>query len=530
MESISVSVLGFLSEITTNKEDNREITVTQGGIYRCDGKRGNPVFTSLLSHDVTIETTSPNKPSLILQPNWSQIYRGEKVTLRCEIQGGTEWTYEWRSTNGNSPSSSEYSIISATHYHSGDYSCRGNRNFELTEWSDAVRLTVISFPPQPVLSVSPSWPNPGAPVTLSCEGLKHQSEGWRFFWYKAVPDPPRRYYSYELLPGSTNGTEQNSFIINGSTHTAGFVCRAGRGEPKFYTYYSEPKFIWSADPRPAASLSVNPDRVQHFRSDSVSLSCEGNSAEWRVMRFTERDGLSDCSYWGTMTGSTCTINPYYYRDGVFWCESKSGEFSNAVNITVHDYNHDVIILVSPVHPVTEGDPVTLSCRYKKQNLLSNVIFYHNNKLINNDNREELNISAVSKSDEGFYKCQHSGKESPRSWMSVRVTVSSPVSSSFPVMLIIGPVVGIVLIILIILLLLLWRCRRSKDLSSNRLNQPESINPASATNHEVTQNDGSVYSSLLHGDTSLYETIQLSRASGNAEKIHHPAEDTDYANC
>uniref|UniRef100_A0A3B5Q4K9 Ig-like domain-containing protein n=1 Tax=Xiphophorus maculatus TaxID=8083 RepID=A0A3B5Q4K9_XIPMA len=304
------------AEITTNKEDNREITVTQGGIYRCDGKRGNPVFTSLLSHDVTIETTSPNKPSLILQPNWSQIYRGEKVTLRCEIQGGTEWTYEWRSTNGNSPSSSEYSIISATHYHSGDYSCRGNRNFELTEWSDAVRLTVIY-------------------------------------------------------------------------------------------------------PRPAASLSVNPDRVQHFRSDSVSLSCEGNSAEWRVMRFTERDGLSDCSYWGTMTGSTCTINPYYYRDGVFWCESKSGEFSNAVNITVHDYNHDVIILVSPVHPVTEGDPVTLSCRYKKQNLLSNVIFYHNNKLINNDNREELNISAVSKSDEGFYKCQHSGKESPRSWMSVR---------------------------------------------------------------------------------------------------------------
>uniref|UniRef100_A0A3B5R8L6 Ig-like domain-containing protein n=1 Tax=Xiphophorus maculatus TaxID=8083 RepID=A0A3B5R8L6_XIPMA len=319
---------------------------------------------------------------------------------------------------------------------------------------DPVSNLSPAFPPQPVLSVSPSWPNPGAPVTLSCEGLKHQSEGWRFFWYKAVPDPPRRYYSYELLPGSTNGTEQNSFIINGSTHTAGFVCRAGRGEPKFYTYYSEPKFIWSADPRPAASLSVNPDRVQHFRSDSVSLSCEGNSAEWRVMRFTERDGLSDCSYWGTMTGSTCTINPYYYRDGVFWCESKSGEFSNAVNITVHGK-------ICPVHPVTEGDPVTLSCRYKKQNLLSNVIFYHNNKLINNDNREELNISAVSKSDEGFYKCQHSGKESPRSWMSVRVTVSSPVSSSFPVMLIIGPVVGIVLIILIILLLLLWRCRRSK---------------------------------------------------------------------
>ncbi|XP_023201364.1 obscurin-like isoform X2 [Xiphophorus maculatus] len=601
-----------------NYNPTSRIITADSGNYSC---KGTSDYLLTQWSDVITLTISPNKSSLILQSNWSQIYIGEKVTLRCEIQGGTEWTYEWRPTNGNFPSSSEYRIISATHYHSGEYSCRGKRQgFFLTPWSNVVNITV-SFPPKPVLSVSPSWPNPGASVTLSCEGLELQSAGWRFFWYKVVPDPSKWYqlhYTYELLPGSTNGTEQNSFIISGPTHTAGYKCRAGRGEPKFYTYYSELNFVWSADPRPAASLSVNPDRVQHFRSDSVSLSCEGNSTEWRVRRIIETDRLLyfACSSWGTMTGSTCTINPYYYMDGVYWCESKSREFSNAVNITaqadyydgvilvspvhpvtegdpvtlscrdkkqnllsnvffyhnnklinndsreelnisavsksdegfykcqhsgkeslrswmsVRDDDHDVIILVSPVHPVTEGDPVTLSCRDKEQNLLSNVFFYHNNKLINNDSREELNISAVSKSDEGFYKCQHSGKESPRSWMSVRVTVSSPVSSSFPVMLIIGPVVGIVLIILIIVLLLLWRRRRSKDLSSNRLNQPESINPASATNHEVTQNDGSVYSSLLHGDTSLYETIQLSRASGNvsAENIHHPAEESIYANC
>uniref|UniRef100_A0A3B5LJM0 Ig-like domain-containing protein n=1 Tax=Xiphophorus couchianus TaxID=32473 RepID=A0A3B5LJM0_9TELE len=45
------------AEITTNNEDNREITVTQGGIYKCAGERENPVFNSLLSHDVTIKTT-----------------------------------------------------------------------------------------------------------------------------------------------------------------------------------------------------------------------------------------------------------------------------------------------------------------------------------------------------------------------------------------------------------------------------------------------------------------------------------------
>ncbi|PWA19865.1 hypothetical protein CCH79_00015898, partial [Gambusia affinis] len=443
------------------------------------------VFLAVVSHRV----------SVVLHPSWPRIYRGETVILRCQIQeaGGAQWTYEWKTTNRKSLIPREYMNISAAEAHSGEYSCRG-KGEGLTPWSNVVKLTVCKLttyhlndmsPPQPVLSVSPSWPNPGASVTLSCEGLELQSAGWRFFWYKTVPDLFSR-YTYELLPGSTNGTEQNSFIINGPTLTAGFVCRAGRGEPKFYSYYSEPKFVWSADPRPAASLSVNPDRVQHFRSDSVSLSCEGNSTEWRVMSITERGGLSYfiCSYWGTMTGSTCAFDVSWNNGEVFWCESRSGETSNAVNITVQDDYYDDIILVSPVHPVTEGDPVTLSCRNKKQNLLSNVFFYHNDKLINNDSREELKISAVSKSDEGFYKCQHSGKESPSSWMSVRA-VSSPVSSLLLVQLIIGPVSGI---LLIVLLLLLWCCIR--------LFLTERRSQSSTTGLAANQAGSQVYSSLL----------------------------------
>ena len=75
--------------------------------------------------------------------------------------------------------------------------------------------------------------------------------------------------------------------------------------------------------------------------------------------------------------------------------------------------------MSPVHPVTEGDSLTLGCKLKRGELLSNVFFYQNDKLIQNDTRGELKISAVSKSDEGFYKCKNSGKESVESWMSVK---------------------------------------------------------------------------------------------------------------
>uniref|UniRef100_A0A671US59 Ig-like domain-containing protein n=1 Tax=Sparus aurata TaxID=8175 RepID=A0A671US59_SPAAU len=266
-----------------------------------------------------------------------------------------------------------------------------------------------------VLTVSPSWLSAGASVTLNCS-VKDQSAGWRFYWYKTVPDPSDNSYSYELLPASSSGTEQDSYIVHGQTHTAGYVCRAGRGDPVYYTDHSQPKFVWSADFHSSASLTVSPARAQHFTSDKVSLSCEGNSTEWRVMRLsTEDSASSDCSIWRKMTGSTCKLKINWLSDAVYWCESGSGEFSNAVNITIQNKN---MILLSPARPVTEGDYVSLSCKFRRQTFDS-IVFFHNEKLIQSDTRWELNISAVSKSDEGFYKCQHSGQESAQSWISVQ---------------------------------------------------------------------------------------------------------------
>uniref|UniRef100_A0A7N6BZU1 Ig-like domain-containing protein n=1 Tax=Anabas testudineus TaxID=64144 RepID=A0A7N6BZU1_ANATE len=362
------------------------------------------------------------------------IFSGETITVRCEIQGGgdTEWDYEWKTPQSTSHQTHvNYWTLSVSESSSGNYMCRGrNRrdSYSSTQWSKTITLTVSGLSDavtlrvsdtksnqisSSVLTVSPSWLSPGASVTLKCE-VEHPSAGWRFYWYKTVPKLSDRLYRYELLPGSDSGTEEDSYMVHGQTHTAGYVCRAGRGEPVFYTEHSKPTFVWSGDFPPSASLTVSPDRVQHFTSDSVSLSCEGNSTEWRVRRFPEDSYLSLCSDWGTMTGSTCNISGLN-SSAVYWCESGSGQFTNSVNITGHN-----MILMSPVRPVTEGQSVSLGCRLKTgQKLSNNVFFYQNDKLLQNDTRVELIISAVSKSHEGFYKCQHSGKESPQSWMTVK---------------------------------------------------------------------------------------------------------------
>uniref|UniRef100_A0A3P9DU22 Ig-like domain-containing protein n=1 Tax=Maylandia zebra TaxID=106582 RepID=A0A3P9DU22_9CICH len=298
---------------------NGQISVSQEGLYRCRGGRGNPVYYTEDSQSVRIGKTVPIRPVVTLYPNWSEIYRGETITVRCEIHGGdTEWDYEWETNSMiKAPNQNEYRIRSASSSNSGNYRCRGrmkSSQHETTEWSDSVTLTVSD-----------------------------------------------------------------------NVHSA-------------------------------ASLTVSPDRVQHFTSDSVSLTCEGNFTEWRVRKFSEDGRLySDCR---RMTGSTCNINTTKSDTAVYWCESGSGEFSSAVNITVQN-DGDGPILVSPVHPVTEGASVSLSCSLRTHKILSNVFFYHNDKLIQNDPRGELKISAVSKSDEGFYKCQYSGRESAQSWMSVK---------------------------------------------------------------------------------------------------------------
>uniref|UniRef100_A0AAZ3NSW1 Ig-like domain-containing protein n=1 Tax=Oncorhynchus tshawytscha TaxID=74940 RepID=A0AAZ3NSW1_ONCTS len=168
----------------------------------------------------------------------------------------------------------------------------------------------------------------------------------------------------------------------------------------------------------SSSLSISPDRSQFFKFESVSLSCEvqGNSTGWRVVRNTLRGIVSKCNTdWGKQQGSSCNVSLIPSHSGVYWCESESGEHSNAVNITVHD---GAVILESPALPVTEGDSVTLRCRYQVTPSNLTADFYKDGSLIRKETTREMTIPAVSESDEGLYKCTNSEEESPESWMTV----------------------------------------------------------------------------------------------------------------
>ncbi|XP_062240558.1 uncharacterized protein LOC133950323 [Platichthys flesus] len=581
------------------KSHGQSASASREGLYWCRGGRGDPVYYTQYSHSVRIHGIVHNRAAVTLQPNWPSRYRGEAVTLRCEIQGGdSEWEYEWTATSSHAPPNTKEFRTSLGSDLRASYWCQGRLKGawqNSTGWSAPLTLdlsNVSAAAPPPVLTVSPSWLTPGASGTLTCGGVPHPTAGWRFYWYRADPislDPVPRCkqsslyswydfhfpeFSYELLPGSDGGTEQNSFVIQGLTESAGYSCRAGRGDPVFYTEYSETTWVWSGDSNSSVSLTAKPDSVQHHYYDEIRLTCEGNSDKWRLWMFTgDKVELFECE--SQETSFTWIMDRF--DSGVFWCGSGS-EISNAVNITkvggdviLENPAHPVteghcctttcphcvsimadswslrdshlwegstshcrmevllvggrdVILESPVRPVTGGQSVTLSCSLYDGNFYSNISFYKNDELLQSDVRGKLEISSVSKSDEGFYKCEHSGVFSKESWMSVKLTPAAPPSAS-PVLLLVGLVGGFTLILLLSLLLLCW-CRNSKNLCCDRLSQSLRTNQSSdpTVHHDEIQLP--VYSSLLHGDDCIYESIRGDTEEGTRGG---PEETSDYVN-
>ncbi|XP_071187486.1 Fc receptor-like protein 4 [Salvelinus alpinus] len=483
------------------------------GLYWCQGAIQSRSISSIISDPVTITVKERPVAVLTLQPIWPQIFSGETVTLSCDIQGGEEIEYVFYNSGKSvyTNTEPEYRISPAKN---GLYTCEGLQKTNVlkhSQTSNAIQLTVLDKP-QAVLSVSPQWLNPGDSVTLSC-GVKESSTGWRFFWYRTVPytagllSLSDTSYSVEPLSGSGTSEDSYTLIPAGPSHTGGYVCRAGRGDPVYDTLYSEPQFLWSGDLQPSVSLKVRPNRTQHFTSKSLSLSCEekGNSTGWRLKRYREKAVESECvSNWGSIAGSACTImETYTWDSGVYWCESGSGEYSNAVNITV-----DVgpLILESPPYPITEGESMTLSCtnRFQETNPNPKVDFYKDGVLIRNETTLEMTIPAVSKSDEGSYNCKSNEGESPESWVTVRGVTPGPSTS-----VLVGVVVGLVVagVLLAILLVLLCRYKKAGGSCCNRIFWPPQ---PQRTNLDPQQDQGStqgqapdaVYTRLQHGQSLI----------------------------
>uniref|UniRef100_A0A673ZTA0 Ig-like domain-containing protein n=1 Tax=Salmo trutta TaxID=8032 RepID=A0A673ZTA0_SALTR len=103
----------------------------------------------ILLHTQLVSYVCAERPVavLILQPNWTQIFRGETVTMRCDIQGGgdTDWDYKWnKNSQLFSPFNTkpEHRISPVYRSNSDSYTCEGVKGNKFSKTSEAVKLTV----------------------------------------------------------------------------------------------------------------------------------------------------------------------------------------------------------------------------------------------------------------------------------------------------------------------------------------------------------------------------------------------------
>ncbi|XP_014827355.1 PREDICTED: high affinity immunoglobulin gamma Fc receptor I-like [Poecilia mexicana] len=334
--------------ISLSVSKNRNITVTQGGIYICEGVKGNHSFYRQRSRDATIEIIFSNKVVVTQQPNWPQIFSGETITLTCEVQGGetTEWTCEWRRpgfvlyrTN------SKDWIFNVSESSSGGYMCRCRSRddwFSSTQWSEAFTLSVSDKLTAKLTAGSTTIPVGGS-VTVNCS--VEPSGGWKYRWWRRTSDTPEAEFS-------TNNEENRDITVR---QGGIYRCQGKRGNPSFYSHSSYEKTIEITFSN-KVSVTQQPNWPLVFSGETITLTCEvqgGETTEWTCE--WKRPGFvlqrTNSKAW-TFIVSESSSGDYMCqcrrRDDWFSSTQWSEIFTLSVSVTVSSSSHLVLLIVGPV--------------------------------------------------------------------------------------------------------------------------------------------------------------------------------------
>uniref|UniRef100_A0A8C2JSN0 Ig-like domain-containing protein n=1 Tax=Cyprinus carpio TaxID=7962 RepID=A0A8C2JSN0_CYPCA len=187
------------------------------------------------------------KARLTVQTETSQIFRGETVTLTCDIQG-EGWRYTWQC--GDEQHNSDEEEFKITVQFKQSCKCKGCRESFCSEWSDAETLTDSD---KPKVTVKPqSSVFTGDTVTLICD--VRRSTGRTIYWYKNFK---------RIKAGSETETLREVRVSDGGRYACSVENKTALSQGVMLTVEGQPKPV----------VRVQPDgRV--FRGQIVTLTCD----------------------------------------------------------------------------------------------------------------------------------------------------------------------------------------------------------------------------------------------------------------
>ncbi|KAG5835290.1 hypothetical protein ANANG_G00242320, partial [Anguilla anguilla] len=119
------------------------------GRYSCRGAIPGRAFRTEMSKDVTLTVDARPQAVLTLETAWTEIFRSDSLTLRCQVEGSSaEWNYTWYRDGRHlplDPSGDRLTLTAGNDSYSSEYKCRGNRTGQpsYTEISEGFRANNI---------------------------------------------------------------------------------------------------------------------------------------------------------------------------------------------------------------------------------------------------------------------------------------------------------------------------------------------------------------------------------------------------
>ncbi|XP_061592055.1 obscurin [Cololabis saira] len=267
------------------------------GKYSCKASRGVKTSTGHSEEKQQVVEEIP-VPSLKPVTQWLDVFPGEAVKLRCEMQQKRSvWTYTWYRNGEEVQSCKEVtidteginlSIPSASSSLGGGYSCSGELEGRSvrSNLSSVVTLDVYDAKPKITLVQNPEYSlmHTDDSVSFSCE--VSNSSGWDYLWYK----------DSNLLATSENSHVHN--ITSGTkADTGSYECQVKRGVKEVYFSDKSEGAKIEVHERPQASIILQTDWSEVFSTDSLLLKCEvvGSNDNWNYTWFREGEQVDPSS-------------------------------------------------------------------------------------------------------------------------------------------------------------------------------------------------------------------------------------------
>ncbi|XP_064175933.1 basement membrane-specific heparan sulfate proteoglycan core protein-like [Anguilla rostrata] len=406
------------------------------GQYWCEGRLEGRNVTSQRSDSINLTVAALPKPTLTVEPKWRPLYNGETITLRCEVDSYSNWTYSWykdqpqmalSQTAGYSVTGNRLTIRGAAGSDQGQYWCEGRlegRNVT-SQRSDSITVAVLSLmtrlgSPKNVLTLQPNRPLffTGETVTLRCSGRPFKHYG--FTWSRIESN----------IWVHKHASHDNIYTIAPVTeaHSGVYTCSAES--------MSDPVRL-NVSALPKATLTVQPKWRPLYNGETVTLSCEVDSdSNWIYSWYKDQAQMALSQTAGhSVTGNRLNIPGAAGTDqGQYWCEGRlegrnvTSQRSNSITVTVLSLmtrlgSPKAVLTLQPNWPLFfTGETVTLTCSGRPFKHYGFVWFRYesDSRLLKHASQDNIyTIAPVTEAHSGVYICEADSTSDP-----VRLNVST----------------------------------------------------------------------------------------------------------